>query len=326
MATFLVTPRMSPALQARVERAVSGRARARHQAAVHAVDRGPLRWERPRAARILPVVAAAVIGILAMAMVRYDRRAVEAERGALMAALTERRAGLPAGHDTFLAGVERWIVETAADPEPADVIDPALKKAGALDARLRGPTVYVRGAAAELAHPLKIDGAARASIKDAFLRCLVSAPPSDSEKDLLAKVRGVYFGGAKVDEETPSVRRLAEARLGLAVLGAAFEASAQAAEDHNGLRRLRRELESAPVEQAKKAAAAESLLYVIDGPGPREVRVALVDLPGKRLLLRLRRRLTERGKSPLAALHREDLEACGLGVDVRRAVEETPQP
>ena len=326
MATFLVTPRMSPALRARVERAVSGRARARHAAASGGVIEGHSRWERPRAARILPIAVAVLIGILALTMRWYDRRAVEAERASLIAALNERRAGLPAGHDTFLAGVERWIVETAADPDPADVLDPALRAPGALGARLRSPTVYVRGAAAELANPLKIDAAARGSIKDAFLRCLHSPPPSTSEKDLLAKVRGVYFGGAKIDDETPGVRRLAEARMGLGVLGAAFEGSARAAEDLGTLKRLRRDLDGAPVEQARKAAAAETLLLVIDGPAPREARVALVDLAGKKILFRTRRRVEERARSPLGTLHREDVEACGLGHDVRRIMEEPPAP
>jgi hypothetical protein len=211
------------------------------------------------------------------------------------------------------------MTEATNEPDPADLVDPDLRAPGALDAWLRRPAVYVHAAAAELRDPSKLDEAVRGSDKDPFLVCLLSPPASSSERDLLAKVRGVYFGGAKVDDETGNVRRLAEARLGLAAIGPAFEGAVRAAEELAALKKLRRELESAPLDRAKKATGAEVLIVVADEP-KREARVTLVDLAAKKVALRVRRKLEEQGKSPMAALHREQLEGCALAAAVRRRV------
>ncbi|APR80802.1 Hypothetical protein A7982_06149 [Minicystis rosea] len=321
MATFLVTPSMNPALRARVERAVSHRTRARHHAAALGLKGTFAQSGRPGLARLWPVAVAALIGLFCAAMVAHDRRVVREERRALLSAIAERHAALPAGHEGFLAATDRWITEAANEPDPTDLVDPPLRAPGALDAWLRRPAVYVHGLAAELGNPLKIGEATQGSGKDPFLLCLLSPPASSSERDLLAKVRGVYFGGAKVDEETANVRRLAEARLGLATMSPAFETVARAAEELSTLKRMRRELESAPLDQAKKATGAEVLIVVADEP-KREARVTLVDLAAKKVVLRVRRRLEEQGKSPMAALHHEQLEGCAAALAVRRSVVE----
>lgn len=321
MTTFLVTPRMNPALRARVERAVSHRARARHHAAALGLKGTFAKSERPGLSRLWPVAVAAIIGVLCTAMVAHDRRVMREERRALLAALDARRAAFPAGYEGFLATTDRWITEAVSEANPAEVIDPSLRAPGALDAFLRRPAVYVHAPAAELRDPMKLDGAAHASGKDPFLVCLLSPPASSSERDLLAKVRGVYFDGAKVDDETGNVRRLAEARIGLAAIGPAFEGAARAAEELSALQKLRRELESAPLDRAKKAVGAEVLIVVADEP-KREARVTLVDLSAKKVALRVRRELEEQGKSPMAALHREQLEGCSLATAVRKGVVE----
>jgi hypothetical protein len=181
--------------------------------------------------------------------------------------------------------------------------------------------VYVRLPAAEARGDARaIDEAARRSGKDAFLLCLQHPPASGAERDLLAKVRGVYFDGAKVDGETANVRRLADAHAGLAALGPAFEGAVRAADELPALRKLGRELEAVPVEQAARAVGAELFIAVVDDAA--EARVLLVDLASKEVLLRLRRRPEEVGTSAPAALHREEIQACALALAVRRAVEE----
>ncbi|MFT3765054.1 MAG: hypothetical protein QM820_06005 [Minicystis sp.] len=188
---------------------------------------------------------------------------------------------------------------------------------------MRRPAVYVHARSSELRDPVKLGDAVRGSGKDAFLVCLLSPPASSTERDLLGKVRGVYFDGAKVDDETGNVRRLADAHAGLAAIGPAFEGAARAAEDLTALKKLRKEMESAPVEQAKKAASAELLIVVVDGPG-REARVTMVDLAEKKVRVSVRRRLgiEEQGNSVNAALYRDQLEGCGLALAVRRSVVE----
>jgi hypothetical protein len=316
MGTFLTTPAMHPALRARVERAVSPRARARRHAARVGLS-GILAAGGPRVSwmRIFPFAVMAVLGALAFVTYRAERRAVAAERASILEALAAQRARLPPGHEGFLAVTDRWIADVARDADPADVVSSALR--GALDGWLRRPAAYVRLPLAEARDAPAIDQAARASGKDAFVLCLLRPPPSASERDLLAKVRGTYFAGSKVDEETASVRRLADAHVGLLALGPSLEGEVRAAADLPELRKLRRTLEGAPVAEAARASAAEMFVVVLD-EGPN-ARVALVDLVHKEVLLRLRRPLEAPGSSPAAAVYREPLAACALAVSVRSA-------
>lgn len=318
MATFLVTPRMNPALRARVERAVSPKARAKHHAAGLGMASPFASREGFRPAKLLPLLALVVIAGLFAAMVFHERRELEADRTALLAEIDALRPGLPAGHEGLVADTERLLMEAAADGETVESIDPALRAAGALDATLRRPALYVRAPAAELRDARGVDDAARGSIKDAFLVCLMYPPASTSERDLLAKVRGVYFAGAKVDDETANVRRLAELRIGLAVLAPTFETTVRTAQDRNVLKRMRKDLQKAPIDLAKKAAAAELMLVVADTPAG--ARVTLFDLAAKKPLLRVLRKNEELALSSLGSAHREELEACSLAVAVRRAV------
>ena len=322
MGTFLTTPRMNPALRARVERAVSHKARARHHAARTGFAtsyEGPRRWGF---ARLFPLLAFGLVAVLGTVGYLQARRMLADERAALLGAIAERRAGLPAGAEGFLDRSDRLLLD-AASADPSDVLDPALQAPGALDAWLRRPAVYLRAPAADLRDPAKLGDAARASGKDAFLVCLAAPPASDSEHDLLAKVRGVYFDGAKVDDETANVRRLREARLGLAVLGPAFEASARSEDDLKALRRMHKELDAAPVEQAKRAAGAELLIIAVDLPAPgqgHELRLVLVDLAAQKLLLRRRLHVEEQGRSPAGVLLRAELEGCALALTARKVI------
>jgi hypothetical protein len=313
--TFLTTERMSPELRARVERAVSQGTRARQSARRLGLARTFAAERRIGLARVLPVLVALVVAGLAGAGYVYDRREVEAERSAILAALDARRAALPPRSAGLLAAVEPLVAEAAHPDASPDVLDPALR--GALEVALGRPALYVRGAAADLADPKRLALAARASDKDAFLVCLLHPPASTSERDLLDRVRGVYFAGAKVEDATASVRRLAEARVALAFTAPPFEASVRAANDFAALHRLQKELDAAPVELAKKAAAAELLLVVADLP-PDLARVSLVDLASGAVLLRVSRKGREPSKTAAAAMYRAELEACELAHATRR--------
>ena len=83
MATFLVTPRMNPALRARVERAVSGKARARQNAAALGLKGTPFAGggKGPRFMRLLPLVALLIVGGLVTAAVMTEKREREADEG-----------------------------------------------------------------------------------------------------------------------------------------------------------------------------------------------------------------------------------------------------
>ncbi len=323
MATFLTTPRMNPALRARVERAASHRRRAREQAArlgLHGTFAGR---EKLRLARVLPVLVLLVVGALGTGMYLYQKRLVDRERAALLEALVERRSGLPAGHERFLGAVDHFVTETAGDTAPPDTVDASLKAPGALDALLRRPAVYVRGAAADLRDSQRLDDASHASLKDAFLLCLIHPPASSSERDLLAKVKGVYFAGAKVDEDTATVRRLTEARVGLGFLGGSFEDAARRMTELAGLRKMRKDLDAAPLDLAKKALGAELLVMVADTASPtstREARVLLVDLTTSTVLLRARTRIDQQGRTSASAFYSAEVDGCALALAARQAL------
>ena len=321
MATFLTSPAMNPALRARIERAVSPRARAKH----HGSSQGMARpfaggGQKLRLARLFPVVVAVLLGALGVTEYRAERRAVVEERAALQAALDERRARLPAGHEGFIAATDRWITDTAAEPDRADVIAPSIKGHAALEAWLHRPAVYVHLPVTGARDAHTLDDAAQQSSKDSFLVCLLRPPASSSAHDLLAKVRGVYFEGAIVNEETANVSRLADAHLGLKALGPAFAGFVRAADELPEIRSLRQKLDAAPIAEAVKATGAELLIVVVDEGA--EARVALVDLAAKSVLLRVRRRLEVPGTSPAASIYREQIQGCALAVAARHAAED----
>jgi len=322
MATSLVTPRMNPALRARVERAVSRKARARHHAARIGLS-SPFAASRSiRLATVWPLLVLVALGGLFTVMFVRERRALEEERAAFLSELEGLRVGLPPGHEGLIRATERWLAEAGAEGETTELVDDSLRPAGALDETLGRPALYVRGPAAELRDPRAMDDAVRASDKDAFLLCLLHPPASTSEKDLLAKVRGVYFAGAKVDDETANVRRLAEARVGLGMLAPAFEGRVRAAPDRAALRRLHKELGRAPVELGKRAAAAQIMIVVADKDKKGGARVTIVDLEAETPILQLFRRPEAQNWSEKAGLYHDELEACSLAVAVRRAVAE----
>jgi hypothetical protein len=318
MATFLTSDAMHPALRARVERAVSPRARARAHA-------GRIGLAQPFAAggqrigwmRIFPVMIAVILGGLGYASHRAERAAVAAERAELEGALTAQRGRLPTGHQGFVAATDRFIAAAAGAADPADLVAPSVK--GALDGWLSRPAVYARLPIAEARDARARGDAVLGSSKDAFLLCLLRPPSSGSERDLLAKVRGVYLGGVKADEETANVRRLADAHVGLAAVGPTFEGALRVADGVPELRKLRRFLDAAPVPEAAKAAAAELFIVVLDEGAA--ARVELVDLGTGSVILRVRRPLEAPGASPAAAVNREPIQACALARAVRSAAE-----
>jgi hypothetical protein len=337
---------MNPALRARIERAISSRTKARHVAKETGFG-GAFTRPSPRrvsAARILPVVAIGIVILLFVLVRRNDERTLSEARAEVLTELAAQRGSLPSQSGSFLEKTHRRITEEAGASYLGDVVAPELLVPGELDDWLARPAVYLRGATPELRDPAKLGEAAATSIKDAFLMCLVEPAASRSERDVMAKIRGVYFAGAKVDDDTANIRRLAEAQLGLAVFNPLFEQGAQSAEDVAALKKLGKELESTPIEAARLAITAELLILVADEiqePDPKkkavpgadalgyraqegahDARVALIDLTSGKVLLRIRRRVDASGRSERAtALYRVAIQGCDLALDVRAATE-----
>ncbi|MBK8257887.1 MAG: hypothetical protein IPK82_35120 [Polyangiaceae bacterium] len=324
MATFLTTSRMNPALRARVERSVSYRTRAKHNAGKLGMKGTFASAQRLRAARLVPFVTLLFVVGLGGAAYVHASRIIQDDRSTLLTTIAEHRAELPQGYQDFFARVDTFLDEISTKTPASDWVDPELKEPGALDAWLGKKAVYVHAPMADLADSHRRDDAAAASDKDAFLYCLMNPPLAQSEKELLNSIRGVYFAGGKVDDETSNVRRLNRTRVGLSVLLPEFEARVQAAEEALALKKLRKDFEAAPTADAAKAAASEVLIAVADEPGSKHVRVSIVDLAGMKALVRLRLPIPAVSGSMLATLHRTDLEGCTAALAVRNQTGETP--
>jgi hypothetical protein len=317
MGTFLTTERMSPELRARVERAVSSRDRARVHAkraglsATFAAEGG----RNLSFARLFPVIVAALVITVGWYARRGERRAVEAARDDIKAALAERLAKLPPGSDTMIATTNSWIANAAAD-QP-DFVAPTLKGKAPIDVLLTRPALYVHVSQASAVDAKLLDDEVLGSNKDAFLLCMKQPPASLSERDLLAKVRGTYFAGAKVEDATFNVRRLAELHTGLDAVPK-LEASIRIADSEKDLEKVRHTLDDIAFADAARAASAELFMIVVDHDA--DARVLFVDLKSKSVLLRLHKHVDDAGTSPPAVIHRESMRGCSLAFATRSFV------
>lgn len=260
MATFLTTAKMDRALAARVEASVSGR---RKQPGRRGAGIAPRLVSVARFAAVI-----AVIGIVfsVVGLRRRESRDLETTRAEVVGAVRRHSTSLAEADHTSVARAEAWLV-TFSRSYDGEVITDDLRAPGALAAALSRPTVYVRGAIGAFSSSRRIAEAASTSSKDALLLCLLERPASRSEKDLLTKVRVAYAGGPAMEARSAHVRRLHEAEIGLPLLTPAWEAKVKAAPELEDLKKLKRELERAPIEQAKQAARAGQLLVVMDEPG-----------------------------------------------------------
>ena len=313
---------MAPALVARIEASVRGR-------------RGSVSGAAPRVVSIVRLgVVATVVGLAwTLVILRYrEHQAIERTRAALLGSVRRHAASLGAEEAGFVPRAESWLVRLSG-PYEGDLVSGDVRGAEASRAILARPTVYVRGPLASFATPAGIASSASTSVKDAFLLCLLDRPVSRAEKVLLSKVRTAYAGGPLVEERTANVRRLDDAETGLPLLQAPWAARVERAPLAVDLARLQRELDKAPIEDAKRAAKASLLLVVMDEPGdgkgpteldgerPHDVRIGLVDLTSAKMLLRLRKRVDPTWISTNArAQYASGLDACALAMDVHESI------
>jgi hypothetical protein len=309
VATFLTTPKMSPELALRLERGLSKRrVKSKFNTELQSRPRGS------STARALVVLAFLLVAAAVYAFDASEKRELETRRGQVMSELGRRRAALPDGYAALLPKVERWAAEATRDVQE-DQIAPELKSKAGLDAWLSRRAIYVRGPAGELGRAATLSEAAAASDKDAFLYCLMRPPPSRTEEDVLARGRGVNFGGAVVGDATRNVRRLHDALVGLDTVGKAFEAKVAAADSQSVVQALARQLDRTSLDATREALQAELLVVVAeDGPLARAV---MVDLTADRLLAHIQRRRDVARASPSQKLHAAELSACELALEVR---------
>jgi hypothetical protein len=207
MATFLVTPKMNPALAARVEASVRGRRAAAEP--------------RPALVVIARLAGLGVTALLVAALAfAFERRASEREaaRAELMAAIEEQARGLDEKDLQLLDRAEATLIEETK--VSSDIVADTLRDDAALDALIGKPAVYVNGDRAAFASGTTLWQATRESVKDAFVMCLFDPPSQRDEKALLSKVRTAYAGG--IEARSRNVQRLGAAADGLPFLSRAW--------------------------------------------------------------------------------------------------------
>lgn len=324
MSTFLTTSRMDPALARRIEASVSGRKRKAG---------GPLLSPRLVAlVRVGLVVGLAFLGYSAVSARRGAKQEIERTRAALLAAVQAQAASLTPEERSAVLRADSSLVKLAGNYE-GDLVAPALRGADALKKTLARPAMYVRGPLGAFANPARIAEAAATSAKDSLLLCLMEPPASKVEKVLLGTVRTAYTGGTVLEDRTSNVRRLQDAIVGLPLFAPAWSDRVRAAEDPAELAKLRKELDRAPLDRAKKAARAEILIAALDEPsdggGPTEIdgerahgiRVVVIDLTSSAVLLRMRK-LVDPSWISLAkkSEYASGLDSCGLAFEVHESV------
>jgi hypothetical protein len=321
--TLLTTARMSPELAARVEASVRG------------TGKKPSAGHRPRRALLIRGGALALGVTLVGAIVLVRGRAqteLEQARSELLTFVQERAARITSADRERLTRARTWL-EQSARGHAADSISPELRKPGALEERLRRPTVYVRAPVDAVRTPGGLEESAALSGQDAFVLCLNAPPAARTEKALTQRARIAYGGGQSFRKHTGHVERMHSPLAVTARLDAGWTEALAAAESRRILTSLRREWERVPFDAAQRALAARQLLFVLDeastqrgpteldGERPHAVRVGLVDLERNELLLSVRGHVDPSWLSDAArAEYARGIDSCALALDVREAV------
>lgn len=324
MPTFLTTSKMNPALAARIEAAVAGRAGGEEKRAT-----GPRRLVVSLVR--VTLVLLAVFAIRSFLSFRHQEVSqLDLAKTALVADVRTRSIDLTDAEKGLAGRASPWLVSGSSGYE-GDLVSDELTRGG-LAKILTKPAVYVRGAISAFGSPKTIAEAAALSRKDALLVCLYEPPKGRDEKTVFDQVHAVYMGGA--GPRTRTVELLHDGLLGLPFLMPSWEDKIGAAKSVVEVARLRRELEKAPIDAAKRAAKAELLIYAMDEPGRgdgpveldgerlHDVRVGIVDLVRNKVLLRLKKTVDPAWISSTSrVVYASGLDGCLLALDVREAIE-----
>jgi hypothetical protein len=323
MGTFLVTPKMAPALADRIRRSLEGPRRGAG-GGIFAARIGVSLFRLG----ILLALAAAT-GLIVVARQRA-RQGLERERTALLDALRGQDAAVVRDQKAFTERIEPWL-RRFSDAYEGDLVAAELRVPKAMAAVLARPSVYVRGRLGAFATASATTDAAASSGKDPLLLCLIDPPASRAEKSVLGKIRSAYGTSALFEERTAHVRRLHEAIAELPALLPSFVERVDAAREPRELARLEEQLAQTPVARTKRALGSEMLVLAMDEPdegGPADldgerahfVRVGVVDLVSAKPLLRIRKRVDPNWISPaVRPMYAKMLDSCALALDVQAA-------
>jgi hypothetical protein len=320
--SFLVTPRMSPELRARVLASVSGRARPGAKQRLSALV---------ASLRLFGIVAALSLVALVLHVRQERARQLEQQRAAVLAILRVHGAGLTSDDHKLPEKVEKAVLVQAAPGYGGDWLPAPLRQEGTLAELLSLPTLYLRGPLEVLSRAGGTKQAAAASWTDAFVLCLLEPPDVRTEKALKSKAR-LAMSGRGMDAHS-QVQRIAPLLDVLPLLSADWQARVVTASTAAVLSDYRKLVEAAPFRAAVRAAKARQLLVVLDEPGdpktaaeldgerPHAVRVVLSNLTDGNVELRFRKQVDPGWLSPATrAEYAAGVDSCALALDLREAL------
>jgi hypothetical protein len=325
--TFLTTPKMDPALAARVEASVTGKP----------VDAAKSVSPRTMAfLRFAGILGA--IGIIAwIAIVRRQANdALEADRNSLLTQLHEHSSQATASDKTLLPRIETWVREHSGEYE-GDLVDDSVRGEN-MAATLANPIIYLRGPIEGFKTDRGIVDMAPTTFRDALVLCLFDPPEKSTEKTLREAAKAVLSGSDRL-KKIGHVSRFHTARVGLPFLQPQWEERVKATEDSRQIAEMRRQLKQAALENSVKAMKSRLLLAVMDEPkdgnGPSEidganrhyVRVMLVDMEADKVLLR-QRKLVDPAWIPTSRRsdYANGINSCELGMEIRAVMTGTAPP
>lgn len=277
-----------------------------------------------------------------MAYVLWEKQRAKAElehrRASLIAEWASHSREIASTGESTLRRIERLLADMT-NRYDGDYVDAELSRS-TLDATLTRTLVYARVSMVSAKTHESLAAAAAQSAKDGFLLCLLSPPRPATERGLLPKVRVALEGGAAVNQLAPNALRLHDAELGMSYFTPSWRERIVRAGELSTISRLERELQKAPLVNARNAVQAELLVAALDEPNdsggvtemdgehPHAVRVGLWDLRQDRLLLRLRRQVDpEWITANRRSMYARELDGCKLALAVHDAArtETTPQ-
>jgi len=318
MPTLLVQHKMHPALRARIAATLKR----------SSGGGGRRLMDAPTAIAALRVLAVLSIVSLAVALYVVRKRAQERfehKRASIVAAIQSQTAVLTDDDRRTLPRVEAWIAQFSQSYDGDVVTD----EARSFDAMIARETIYLRGPLPDYTDAKNVAPASEQSAKDTFLACLFSPPTARTEDIVLAHLHAV---GETMEQRTSNVVLLRDAELGAKFISPAWITRIEQATSLQELALLQHDQAHAPIDAAVKASRARQLLVVLDevaagggfaeleGDRPHTARVAVVELPTERVLLRLRKEVDptwiSSGRKRKYSL---SLDGCVLAMDVREA-------
>lgn len=284
---------MPPPLAARIRRSLQGRNRGLSPTWVAAL-------------RVLTVVSIVAVAAGIWSHRAHQTNELERVRGSLLEQIAAARAVLPATSHDLPERVRRWMQKESA-AYAGDYRAAELGTSILLRERMDGPGLFVRAPLVAAGDPAStlLPGASE-STANALVPCLRQPPEGSTEAELLPRVRDGYRSDAAGQSGAPQsaenrIERVHPAVAGFTVLEPLWTEGAERAESIEELRQLEAALNKLPVQSARRAAEATTLVVVLDEPkvdaAPVEfdgavrhyMRLVIVDLANDEVLLRVRR-------------------------------------